>query len=79
MEDRGTHSGTACFVKALNNGRNHAWYQIWEYSMRCNDVLTSYKNVYMVRCVWDIDNSVVSEFLYETYEKACKMVEYFMM
>lgn len=79
MEDRGTHNGIPCFVKALNNGKTHAWYQIWEYTMRFNDELTTSRNVYMVRCVWDTDNAIVSEFLYETYEKACEMVKYFMM
>ena len=74
MENRGTHNGTKCFVKSVSKN-NFCKYVMSELTMRMADGDT--RNVYMVECIY-YDDSIGCTFMYETYKKACEMVEYFL-
>ena len=74
MENRGTHNGTKCFVKSMSKNA-FCKYVISELTMRMVNGDT--KNVYMVESVF-FDGEIGCTFVYESYEKACEMVEYFL-
>ena len=75
MESRKTRYGERYFIKSYSKDGEFAFtYSIYEYTMRSG---IKDKHVYMVEnTAWD--GEVMCQFMYETYEQADEMAQYFL-